>query len=51
MNQRLRKYIKFFREYDVLVKIETDKIGNIGKFVIIKTRIIDGVKDTVIITE
>jgi DNA-binding Lrp family transcriptional regulator len=40
-----------FGEYDFLVKIKEDNLNSIGKLLIKKIRIIDGITDTITLTE
>jgi len=47
----IKEVYPIFGEYDFLVKIETGDFEAIGKVVINKIRIIDGVIDTITLTE
>ena len=47
----IREVYPIFGEYDFLIKIETTDIHSLGNTVINKIRIIDGVLDTVTLTE
>jgi DNA-binding Lrp family transcriptional regulator len=47
----IKEVYPIFGEYDFLVKIEADNIETIGKVVINKIRIIEGVIDTITLTE
>ena len=47
----IKEVYPIFGGYDFLVKIEADKINNIGNVVIKKIRIIDGIIETMTLTE
>ena len=47
----IKEVYPIFGDYDFLVKIEADNIETIGKVVINKIRIIEGVIDTITLTE
>ena len=47
----IKEVYPIFGEYDFLVKIEADNIETIGNVVINKIRIIEGVIDTITLTE
>ena len=47
----IKEVYPIFGEYDFLVKIEADNIETIGKVVINKIRIIEGVIGTITLTE
>ena len=47
----IKEVYPIFGEYDFLVKIEADNIESIGKIVINKIRIIEGIIDTITLTE
>ena len=47
----IKEVYPIFGEYDFLVKIKTDAFETIGKIVINKIRIIDGVTDTITLAE
>jgi DNA-binding Lrp family transcriptional regulator len=48
---KIKEIYPIFGEYDFLVKIVADNIDDIGKIIFNKIRIIDGVKDTITLTE
>ena len=47
----IKEVYTIFGEYDFLVKIQASTIENIGIIVIDKIRIIDGILDTITLTE
>jgi len=47
----IKEIYPIFGEYDFLVKIKVENIDIIGKLLIEKIRIIDGITDTITLTE